>query len=331
MPVNKSTRQTRIALLGLTMVGLMMAALGLGLFMSAGQASAQTSTTAAATTAADTTAAATTAAGTNPQSGSTIYVFCLDFGKTFPAGQTIKAQGLANDKLRGGLNYALTKGYVTSDPYQVQLAMWQLQDNQPFHDTLNKGTTIAQEIVNNAGNAPSGDASAVSNLTVTNITESSPQSAYGTGTVQGNANTNGLPVGFLLPASGSNFQNLLAVVSSNNAAATTAAATTAAATTPAATTAAATTAAATTAATTTAAPTTAAATTAASNSGPTAVAGESTYNAGGQGGAPNAPSTGFGGGQDDNSLLGLGLLLAGLLVVTGASFIGFRRSRRSNM
>ena len=134
-------------------------------------------------------------------SGNTINVFCLDFGKTFPEGQTIQAKGLALDKVRGGLSYALSKGYVTSQPYQVQLAMWNLQDSQPFHDLKNQGTTIAQEIVNNAATVPSGDATAIANLTITNIHETSPQSAYGTATIQGNAATNGLPVGFLLPAS----------------------------------------------------------------------------------------------------------------------------------
>src|SRR4051812_47370871 len=85
------------ALWGLALVGFMMLALGLGLFMApSGQALAQTTstptagaTTAAGTTAAATTAARTTAAGTTAgaSGGSTINVFCLDFGKAFPEGQ----------------------------------------------------------------------------------------------------------------------------------------------------------------------------------------------------------------------------------------------------
>ena len=172
------------------------------------------SVNAQATVTSGTTGAATTAS--TQTSGTTITVFCLDYGKDFPTGQTIKVQGLASDKVRGGLTYALSKGYVTTDPYQVQLALWHLQDNQPFHDTLSKGTTIAQEIVTNAGSAPSGNASSVSNLTLTNIQESSPKAAYGSATVQGDTNTSGLPVGFLLPASGANFQNLVAVVATGN-------------------------------------------------------------------------------------------------------------------
>jgi len=149
--------------------------------------------------------------------GATINVFCLDFGKDFPEGQTIAAKGLANDQVRSGLAYAQSKGYVSNNPYQVQLAVWNLQDNQPFHDQLNQGTTIAQEIVTNAGTTPGGDAAAVATLTLTTIHETSPKAAYGTATVQGSANTSGLPVGFLLPASGATFQNLVAVVSAGSA------------------------------------------------------------------------------------------------------------------
>jgi len=150
--------------------------------------------------------------------GATINVFCLDFGKQFPEGQTIKAQGLANDKIRTGLAYALSKGYVTSNPYQVQLAVWNLQDGQPFHDRLNQGTTIAQEIVTNAGGTPpSGTATAVGTLTLTGIHETSPQAAYGTAGVQGNVSTSGLPVGFLLPASAGNYQGLVGVVAQGTA------------------------------------------------------------------------------------------------------------------
>jgi hypothetical protein len=316
------------AVCGLALVGFLMFALGLGVFLApAGQALAQTSTTAAATT-----AAGTTAAGTSATSGSTINVFCLDFGKQFPTGQTITAKGLANDKIRAGLTYAISKGYITSQPYQVQMAVWQLQDGQPFHDLKNAGTTIAQEIVTNAGTAaaPQADASQVSNLTLTNVQETSPQSAYGTATVQGTINSQGLPVGFLLPASGSNFQNLVGVVSSGSAAqATTAAATTAAATTAAATTAAATTVAATTAAATTAAGTTVAATTAAATTAaPTTVAAATV---GGQGGAPAAPASGFGGeAGNGSSALGLLSMLVGLTVLALAGFVGMQLVNRKN-
>src|SRR4051812_6357357 len=84
------------ALLGMALVGFLMVALGFGLFLApSGQVLAQTTTAAgtpsAATPAAGTPSAATTAAGTTAagttsaaSGGSTINVFCLDFGKTFP-------------------------------------------------------------------------------------------------------------------------------------------------------------------------------------------------------------------------------------------------------
>ncbi|MDB5080306.1 MAG: hypothetical protein JWP00_2230 [Chloroflexi bacterium] len=319
-------------LCGIALVGFLLVALGLGLFLApSGSVQAQTTgtptagaTTAGATTAAATTVAGTTVAGTTaaPGGSPTINVFCLDFGKQFPEGQTIRATGLADAKVRSGLAYALSKGYVTSNPYQVQLAVWRLQDNQPYHDLRNAGTAIAEEIVTNAATtaAPQGDASQVNNLTLTNIRETSPQSAYGTATIQGTINTQGLPVGFLLPASGPNFQNMVAVVSTGGAAqATTAAATTAAATTAAVTTAAPTTAAVTTAAVTTVAATTVAATTAA----PATVAG--------QGGAPAAPASGFGGASDNSgTTLGLLSLVLGFSVLALAALFGMQMVSRKN-
>ena len=203
--------------------------------------------------------------------GTTINVFCLDFGKKFPDGQSVKAQGLADDKVRGALQYALGKGYVQSNPYEVQLAVWNITDGQPFHDVNNRGTTIAQEIVSNAGSAPAGSASDVSNITVSNLKAADANAAYGTGTVTGSLPAN-VPVGFLLPASDGTFQRLVSVVASTTGQASTGAqATTAPTTTGAATTASGTTSAAGSAAasTTTTTGTTAAGTTAATTA-PTA-------------------------------------------------------------
>jgi hypothetical protein len=156
----------------------------------------------------------TPGAGTSTTGGTTINVFCLDFGKKFPDGQSIKAQGLADDKVRSALNYALSKGYVQSNPYEVQLAVWNISDGQPFHDVNNRGTTIAQEIVSNAGTtAPTGSASDVTNITVSNLKAADANAAYGTGTVTGSLPTN-VPVGFVLPASDGTFQRLVSVVAS---------------------------------------------------------------------------------------------------------------------
>ena len=256
--------------------------------------------------------AQTTPAATN----GTIYVFCLDFGKDFPKGQSIKAQGLADANVRGALNYALGKGYLKSDPYQVQLAMWKLS-NGDFHDINNKGTTIAQEIVNNAGTAPSGSATDVGDITITNLQPTDATNAFGTGTVNGTVAAN-IPVGFLLPASAANFQRLISVVYNPQAAATTAPATAAATTAPA--TAAATTAPATIAAT--AAPTTAAAapTTAPATAEPTA--------------APTvaaAPATGNGWNNTDGgspTAAGMLFLLLGVALIFSAGVATLAVARR---
>ena len=245
--------------------------------------------------------------------GATINVFCLDFQKAFPEGQTIKAQGLVNDKIRTALAYAESKGYVTSDPYEVQLAVWNLQDGQPFHDTQNKGTTIAQDIVSHAsGTPPSADTSALSNLTLTNIHQASPQAAYGTATIQGSVNTNGLPVGFLLPASASNFQSLVAVVSSGSAQQASSS------TSSSSTSATSSSASSSTASSSTASTTQSSATTVTTTSVSTSTHTSATVSA--------LPSTGGGGMATRSSAWGLGLL--GLLAaMTGATVVATSRRR----
>lgn len=318
------------------LIGLLTVSFGLGNY-----ANAQTATSPSAV--------ATTSTQT---AGTTINIFCLNFGKDYPTGQTIKAQGLANDRVRGALAYAISKNYITSNPYQVQLAVWNLEDNQPFHDTQGRGTTVAQEIVNNTGTTPTGNAGAVANLTLTNIQPATPDAFYGTATIQGNADTSGYPVGFLLPASAANFQNLVAVVATSNTpaaqATTTVAVTTVAvvATTVAVTVGSTATAApsatvaptATRAATATVAPTTVAPTatrattatvaptaTAAATAVPTLAIGT-----GGQGGGviPNIPASGMGGGRQENPELNLLTLLGVLVLVAIASVISFKTAKR---
>src|SRR4051812_20468877 len=53
--------------------------------------------------------------------------FCLDFGKTFPTG-AVSPNALAKPELRAALNYAIQKGYVDSNPRQVEQAIWFLSD-----------------------------------------------------------------------------------------------------------------------------------------------------------------------------------------------------------
>lgn len=234
--------------------------------------------------------------------GTTINVFCMDYGKTFPTGQSIQANGTAPANIQGALSYALSKGYISSNPYEVQLAVWHLRDGQAYHDFENKGTTIAQEIVTNANTATTGSTTAPANLTISNIHEFTADTGFGSGTIQGSTNTNNIPVGILLPASNPSFQGLVAVVATANASTPTPAPTAAPTPSPAPT--------------ATAAPT---ATTA-----PTTTAGSM---------PSGSPSTGGGGSATDNndivriSLSVIGFILAGLLAYTGLSYLPRKRQR----
>jgi hypothetical protein len=80
-----------------------------------------------------------------------VRAFCLDFGKTFPTG-ALSPTELAKPELRAALNYAIQKGYVDSNPRQVEQAIWFLSDGT-WHST---DRTLAEEIVNNSrtGQAP---------------------------------------------------------------------------------------------------------------------------------------------------------------------------------
>jgi hypothetical protein len=97
--------------------------------------------------------------------------FCLDFGKPFPS-QSSAPTSLAPDQARAALNYAVSKGYDTSDPAQVQEAIWFLVSGE-WHRTDH---AMAQEIADAAKNGnmpatPSGtsliDALQANNLTAT--------------------------------------------------------------------------------------------------------------------------------------------------------------------
>ncbi len=69
--------------------------------------------------------------------------FCMNYGKPFPS-KTLQAADLASDKVRAAVAYALQKGYVDSDPLQVQLAVWYLQDGKK---APGRTYTLANEII----------------------------------------------------------------------------------------------------------------------------------------------------------------------------------------
>jgi len=74
--------------------------------------------------------------------------FCMDPGKLFPTGVNTP-DGVADDAIRAGLNYAIDKGYDQKDPLQTQLAVWYLQTGnweKPDH-------ALADEIVAGAKDA----------------------------------------------------------------------------------------------------------------------------------------------------------------------------------
>ncbi len=225
-----------------------------------------------------------------------VNVFCLDFGKDFPAGQNVQPGSMAEAKLMSALSYAVDKGYDQSNPRQTQLALWYLRDNT-YHTNAGENSTIAQEIVGKAGSgtapAATGTGTVVSlsdavknnqvTVTATGVKALTQGEYYGTATlaVKNNGTTDlnlTLAPGTTFTAQGANFQLMIGYPTGSQgnapaAQATTAAATTAATTTVAATTAAvATTTAATTAPATTVATTTVAATTAPATTVATTVA-----------------------------------------------------------
>lgn len=78
--------------------------------------------------------------------------FCLDYGKQFPSG-VVSPKELSTPELRAALNYAIQKGYVDSNPGQVQEALWFLSDGTWHADEHQ----LAQEIVDNSKSAAPAD------------------------------------------------------------------------------------------------------------------------------------------------------------------------------
>ena len=80
----------------------------------------------------------------------TVKAVCLQYGMPFtPTFPPIA--GLADPKYVQIVRYALSKGYLDSDPYQVQLALWRAQTGR-WVNTYQRAR--AEEIFNNAGQAP---------------------------------------------------------------------------------------------------------------------------------------------------------------------------------
>ena len=74
--------------------------------------------------------------------------WCLDFGKPFPTAVTGPGAA-APAAVLNVLQAAMTKGTLTTDAYQTQLAIWKAADGT-FHDTGTDGHVLAQQIISDS-------------------------------------------------------------------------------------------------------------------------------------------------------------------------------------
>lgn len=72
-----------------------------------------------------------------------VHGFCLNYGLPFP-GEVLKPIELASDPLRNAAINSLATGYVDSDPFGVQRAIWSLSNDTRIAD---EDYTIADEMV----------------------------------------------------------------------------------------------------------------------------------------------------------------------------------------
>ena len=86
--------------------------------------------------------------------------FCMNYGRPFPSA-TLQAADLADGKVRAAVAYARQKGYVESDPLQVQLAVWYLLDGQRIPGQI---YNLANEIIQFAQSAPAPEPADVQSL-----------------------------------------------------------------------------------------------------------------------------------------------------------------------
>lgn len=89
-----------------------------------------------------------------------IFGFCLDYGLPFP-GAALAPQELAPDQVRQAIAYAVEKGYVTTDPWQTQLAVWRFTEGAKIDE---EHGAVADEIiafVESGPPLPEGDSAAV--------------------------------------------------------------------------------------------------------------------------------------------------------------------------
>lgn len=72
-----------------------------------------------------------------------VHGFCMDYGLPFP-GASLVLNELAPDQVRQAINYALGQGYVTSEPWQTQLAVWYFVEGAKVDEEYG---AVADEII----------------------------------------------------------------------------------------------------------------------------------------------------------------------------------------
>lgn len=72
-----------------------------------------------------------------------VHGFCLDYGLPFP-GASLDAGDLAPDQVRQAIHYALGQGYVTTEPWQTQLAVWYFVEGAKVGEEYGE---VADEII----------------------------------------------------------------------------------------------------------------------------------------------------------------------------------------
>lgn len=85
-----------------------------------------------------------------------VHGFCMDYGLPFP-GASLDAGDLAQDQVRQAISYALGQGYVTTEPWQTQLAVWYFIEGAKVDEEY---SAVADEIIAfveaNAGSPEAG-------------------------------------------------------------------------------------------------------------------------------------------------------------------------------
>jgi hypothetical protein len=72
-----------------------------------------------------------------------IYGFCLNYGLPFP-GAALDPGELAPDQVRQAIAYGVEQGYVTTDPWEVQLAVWNFIEGAKVNE---EHGAVADEII----------------------------------------------------------------------------------------------------------------------------------------------------------------------------------------